>query len=109
MTKKLIQIVPIRDYRLFGQMVKKELELARKNRGTFFRAGAKERNRAKWAHTGYKGWIKLERTAGEVVAAEVCSRSESDDHWKILHAFIGWIDRHFGNQIQAVHIHYRDL
>lgn len=102
-----MQIVPIPGCRLFGQIIKKEIQLSRKSRGTFFRSGAKERGRAKWAHTGYKGWITLERTTGEVVTAEIRSRSEDDDHWKILHAFVGWLDRHFGAEIEAIHIHYR--
>jgi hypothetical protein len=105
---KLIQIVPAPGFRLFGQMVKKELELSRKNRGTFSRSAEKVRDRAKWSHAKYKGWIKLQRTEGEVVAVEVRSRSQSDDEWQLLHAFIGWVDRHFGNQIEELHIHYRE-
>ena len=104
---KLIQIVPVADFRLFGQMVKKETELSRKNRGTFHRSATKERDRAKWSHAKYKGWINLQRTAGEVVTAEIRSRSQADDEWQLLHAFIGWADRHFGDQIEALHIHYR--
>lgn len=105
---KLIQIVPDPGTRLFGLMVKKEVELSQKNRGTFRRSASKERDRAKWSHTKYKGWIKLQRTEGEVVAVEIRSRSQSDDEWQLLHAFIGWVDRHFGDQIQSLHIHYRD-
>jgi hypothetical protein len=104
---KLIQIIPSPGVRLFGKMVKKEIDLSRNGRGTFYRSGQKERDRTKWSHAKYKGWIKLQRTEGEAVAVEVRSRSQSDDEWQLLHAFIGWIDRHFGDQIEALHVHYR--
>ena len=104
---RLVQIIPVADFRLYGEMVQKEIEL-RSKRGAFKRSGPKESNRAKWEHSTYKGWINLERTSGEVVAAEIRSRSESEDHWQILHAFIGWVDRHFGDKILALQIHYRD-
>ncbi len=105
---KLVQIVPVPGVRLFGEMVKKEAAIARANRGTLFRSGPKERDRARWAHTSYKGWINLVRSAGEVVTVEVRSRSEEGDDWQILHAFVGWVDRHFAGKVRAVHIHYQD-
>jgi hypothetical protein len=106
---KLVQIVPVPGIRLFGQMVKKQLEIARKTTGAFYRSGPTKRDRAKWSHSaeGYKGWINLERGVGEVVTAEVRSLSQLGDEWKILHAFIGWVDRHFSADISAIHIHYR--
>jgi hypothetical protein len=104
---KLLQIVPVGGVRLFGQMVKKEIDLAKRG-GTFYRSAAKERDCAKWSHCKYKGWIKLQRSVGEVVTAEVRSLSKSDDAWQLLHAFIGWLDRHFGEDIEALHIHCRN-
>jgi hypothetical protein len=104
---KLVQIIPIDGVRLFGRMVKKEVELSRQNRGTFHRSASKVRDHAKWSHAKFNGWINLERTESEIVVAEVQSRSQSDDTWQIFQAFVGWIDRHFGDEIEAVHIHYR--
>lgn len=104
---KLIQIVPVDGVRLFGLMVKKEVELTRNKRGTFHRSATKTRNRAKWSHAKYKGWVRLQRTDGEVVTVEIQSRSQTADQWQLLHAFIGWTDRHFGDQIVAMHIHNR--
>ena len=104
---KLLQVVPRPNVRLFGLMVKKEIELYRNGKGTFYRSATKERDRAKWSHTTYKGWIKMERCEGEVVAAEIRSLSKGRDEWQLLHAFIGWLDRHFGENIEAIHIHYR--
>lgn len=106
---RLLQIVPVADCRLYGQIVKKEIEFNRKNRGTFYRSGSKEHNHAKWSHSKYSGWIKLQRTEGEVVTAEIRSLSKSGDDWQLLHAFIGWLDRNFGDQIESLHIHYRRM
>lgn len=105
---KLVQIVPISGLRLFGQMVRKEIDLSKRGVGTFYRSAAKARDRAKWSHAKYKGWIKLQRSEGEVVTAEIRSLSKSGDEWQLLHAFIGWLDRHFGRDIEALHIHYRN-
>jgi hypothetical protein len=104
---KLVQIVPVHDFNLFGQMVKKEVDLSNRAVGTFFRSAAKAADRAKWSHKTYKGWIKLSRSEGEVVTAEIRSLSKSADDWQLLHAFIGWLDRHFGQNIEAFHVHYR--
>ena len=106
---RLVQVVPVPGVRLFGMMVKKELEIfrTRKDKAAFRRSGRKEHNRAKWSHERYKGWIKLQRAAGEVVTAEVKSLSKGDDQWQLLHAFIGWLDRHFADKIEAINIQYR--
>lgn len=104
---RLLQVVPVSGFRLFGAMVKKEIDLSRKNKGAFYRSGKKQHNCTKWSHASYKGWINLTRSEGEVVAAEICSRSQSGDEWQLLHAFIGWLDRHFGDEIQAINIQYR--
>jgi hypothetical protein len=105
---KLIQIIPVVDCRLFGHMVQKEVDLNKKNQGTFYRSGAKQRDRAKWSHKKYKGWINLQRTHGEVVTIEIKSRSQSSDDWQLYHAFLGWLDRHFSRNIKAIHVHYQD-
>jgi hypothetical protein len=101
-----IQIVPKEGFRLFGALVKKEIDLSHANRGTFRRAGRRVRDRAKWVHSTYKGWIKLERAGGEVVVVEIRSRQQADGEWQLLHAFTGFIARHFAGSIQAIHIHF---
>ena len=103
--RKLLQIVPSQDFRLFGAMVKKEIELGEK--GTFYRSAPKRKDQAKWSHKTYKGWVNLQRSSGEVVVAEVQSRTQSEDEWQLFHAFLGWADRHFGQQISAINIQYR--
>jgi hypothetical protein len=103
---KLVQIIPLERKRLYGAMVKREAAIRKKGAGTFYRAGARKRNGAKWKHTRYKGWINLERGLSEVVTAEVNSLVPDED-WQLLSAFLGWIDRHFGDQVLAVNIQYQ--
>lgn len=85
-------------------MVAKELELARKNKGTFRRSAPKQKNRAKWTHTKYQGWIRLTRGTGEVVEIEV--RTKKGAEWQLLRAVLGFIDRHFGPKVGAINIRY---
>ncbi len=103
---RLIQVVPAHSFRLFGQMGERQLELSQKG-GTFQRTGPRQRDRAKWSHKRYKGWINIQRGEGEVITAEIHSRSGVRDEWQILKAFLGWLDRNFGEQIMAMNIQYR--
>ena len=103
---RLIQIIPRDGYRLYGALVKKEIELHKKHKGTFYRSGAKTHNGAKWSHKSYGGWIWLERSLGEVVIAELRSKASNSDEWQLFHAFLGFLDRHFAEQIKAINIQY---
>jgi hypothetical protein len=103
---KLVQIIPSEQNRLYGAMVKKEAEIRRKNLGTFRRAGRKKLDEAKWRHTKYNGWVNLRRGLSEVVTVEVKTLA-ADDDWQLLSAFLGWVDRHFSDQVLAVNIQYR--
>ncbi len=100
-----VQIVPNGGFRLYGALVAKEIELAKKKRGTFHRSAAKERNRAKWTHASYPGWIKIARGMGEIVMIEVYSKKIGTE-WQLLQAMLGFLDRHFSGKIRTVHIHY---
>jgi hypothetical protein len=103
---RVIQIIPRKQCRLYGMLVQKEIELAKRNVGTFRRSGRKQKNVAKWDHKNFQGWIWLERGLGEVVLAELDSKSSNDDEWQLLHAFLGFVDRHFGDKIAAINIQY---
>ena len=100
-----VQVIPRDGFRLYGAMVAKEVELSRKNKGTFRRSGRKEKDRAKWSHSTYQGWVKLARGMGEVVEIEVRSK-EKGAEWQLLHAILGFIDRHFAHKVRAINIHY---
>jgi hypothetical protein len=103
---KVIQIVPQDGLALYSALVKKEAELRKKNRGTFYRTAAKTRTSSKWRHRAYPGWLNLERGLSEVVLAEIHAPAP-DQEWQLLSAFLGFIDRHFGKRILAITIHYR--
>jgi len=103
---KIVQIVPREKTRLYGALVKKQAAIARRGMGTFYRAGRKTRNAAKWRHKKYKGWIRLERGLSEVVTAEIHTLSAGHE-WELLSAFLGFVDRHFGDATTAITIHTR--
>lgn len=98
---KLVQITPLDRKPLYGAMVKKEAEIRKVRAGAFSRVGTKTANKAKWKHVRFKGWITLERGRSEVVTAKVRSPD-----WQLLAAFVGWVDRHFGDQVEAVTIQF---
>ena len=100
-----IQVVPNSGFRLYGAIVAKEVELAKKNRGTFHRSAAKEKDRAKWSHSSYPGWIRIARCMGEVVLIEVRSKKAGVE-WQLMQAILGFLDRHFSAEIRAILIHY---
>jgi hypothetical protein len=103
---RLIQIVPKEHFRLYGAIVAKEVELRRKNQGTFRRSASKQKNYAKWNHKSFYGWLWLHRGLGEVVTVELNSRTGENDEWQLLHAFLGFVDRHFAAKVQSIHIQY---
>jgi hypothetical protein len=103
---RLLQVVPRRGIKLFGQLVRKETELRRRRQGTFHRAGRKALQSAKWTHVRYKGWIRMERGAGEVITAEIQSRRAAPDEWQLLQAFIGFLDRHFAAGIRSISVQF---
>jgi hypothetical protein len=97
-----VQIVPLGRTQLYGAMVKREAEIRKRRLGTFSRIGPKQANKAKWRHVRFKGWINLKRESSGAVTAQVNSAD-----WQLLSAFIGWVDRHFSNEVQAVTIRYQ--
>jgi hypothetical protein len=100
-----VQVIPVPGFRLYGAMVAKEIELSRKNRGTFRRSAKREHNRARWSHSNFKGWIKLKRGMGEIVQIEVRSKAGGAE-WNLLLAILGFVDRHFADDIRAMNIQF---
>ena len=102
---KQLQIVPLKGKRLLGAMVKKQADIRRSGRGTFSRVGARKRNAARWAHVRYKGAIKLKEGSSNAVDVDIRSPEQGDEA-RLLSSFLGWLDRHFGDQVSSVTIHY---
>ena len=99
---KVVQIVPRGRTRLYGAMVRKQGEISKLRPGAFSRVGGKLANKARWKHVRFKGRISLKREKSEIITAKVNSGD-----WQLLSAFVGWVDRHFADEIQAVNIRYR--
>jgi len=102
---KIVQVVPRQKARLYDNLIKREAAIRENGRGTFFRVGPKRQKSAKWQHRRYKGSVTLERALADGVSAKI--RSASDGDWQMLSAFLGFVDRHCGDQVSAITIEYR--
>jgi hypothetical protein len=89
---------------IYSLLTQKEKSL-RGGNTTFSRAGPKRRDREKWVHATYKGWIQFQRCLGGVVVAQVQSR-DPDAIWQLLSAFVGYTERHFRGKVSSLHIQY---
>jgi hypothetical protein len=103
---KLLQIVPRDGTRLYSAIVRKQADIRKSGRGTFSRLGARKRNAARWGHVRYKGSINLKAGLSEAVNAKIKS-PEPGDEARLLSSFLGWLDRHFGDQLSSVNIQYQ--
>lgn len=54
------------------------------------RYGPKRKDKEKWVHATYKGWIQFQRCLGGVVVAQVKSR-DPETTWQLLTSFIGYV------------------
>jgi len=106
--KRTLRIIPVGGFHLFDAMQTEVARLAAGGRGTFRRLGRKEKNRARWRHLRYAGRIALERTRGQAIAAKVTAAGKAGNPWQLLHAFIGWTDRHFAPKLQSLTVQYLD-
>ncbi|MBV6501093.1 MAG: hypothetical protein CJBNEKGG_03589 [Prosthecobacter sp.] len=91
---------------VYSLLTQKEKSL-RGGRTTLVRHGPKRKDKEKWVHSTYKGWIQFQRCLGGVVVAQVKSR-DPESTWQLLSAFIGYINRHFRTQITGIHLQYGD-
>lgn len=101
---RLVQVIPREEYNLYAELVRKEADLRRRDLGTWRRSGKKTRDRARWVHSRYPGYVKIARGMGEVVQLEI----KSDVEWQLLDSILGFLDRHFGEDISSIHIFYGD-
>ena len=98
---KIVQVVPRPDASasLKSLLKAKERDLRGTNT-TFVR-----QREGRWSHKTYPGWIKWNETLGGILVAEVKTKVDGEE-WKLLQAFIGYLDRHFEDEIQSVSITY---
>jgi hypothetical protein len=102
---KIVEITPRKKSALYAGLVKREAAIRRNGRGTFSRRGPARASTATWNHKRFKGSVSLKREAAELVTAKVRSPN-SEDEGSLLKAFLGFVDRHFGDQVATITIHY---
>ena len=99
---KIVQVIPKPDLpsKLKTMLKKKELSL-RGTSTTLYR-----QKEGRWKHVKYSGWINWDEAPGGILVAEIQSKVEGSD-WQLLQSFVGYLDRHFGEYIESIIIHYR--
>jgi hypothetical protein len=102
---KTVEIVPRARARLYGTLVAKEAAIRKRGRGTYVRVGRKTQDSTRWKHKNYTGSVELKRGASEAVTAKVRAATPEDER-KLLSSFLGFVDRHAGDQVTTITIHY---
>jgi hypothetical protein len=99
---KILQVVPKAKTKstLKALLKAKEREL-RGTSTTFVR-----QHEGRWRHKKYQGWINWEGVQGGILIAEVRTPNAAVE-WRLLQAFIGYLDRLFSSQIESISISYR--
>jgi hypothetical protein len=90
---------------LYSLLVAKEVQLRQRNQGTLHRKGEKKRGNEKWTHSSYPGWVRFQKCLGGVIVAQIRSKS-ADGEWQLLSSFIGFLDRHFRQELAMISISY---
>lgn len=102
---RIVDIEPNARVKLFDALQRKEAAIRNAGRGTFFLAGRKLKNSAKWKHKAYPGEITLKRQDERSVSAKIRSHAKTGE-WQMMSAFLGFVDRHFGDEIASISIRY---
>jgi hypothetical protein len=100
-----LTVTPGSGENLYAMLVTEEIGLRRKGTGTLHRSGAKGKDRDKWVHSSYKGWVRFQRGLGGILVALVQSKSPEDE-WMLLSSFVGFLDRHFRASISSINLVY---
>ena len=104
---KVVEIVPRERTRLYRMLVDKEAAIRKNKRGTYIRVGPKTRDRARWRHKNFRGSVQLaKRDDSEVVTVSIRAPTAEDER-KLLSSFLGFVDRHSGDQVATITIQYR--
>jgi len=63
------------------------------------------RRSRRWTHVKYPGWITWDVSRSGVLSVQVQSK-KLEEEWKLLQAFVGYLDRHLGAEIDSISILY---
>jgi hypothetical protein len=103
---KIVTIAPRPRARLYRALVAKEAAIRQGGRGTYARVGRKVQGSTKWKHKKFKGSVQLAHGDAEIVTAKVRA-STAEDERRLLSSFLGFIDRHAGDDVDTITIQYR--
>jgi hypothetical protein len=99
---KILQVVPKPGINSKLKTILKATERTLRGPHTTFRRVREGR----WKHVKYPGWIQWDQAAGGLLVAEIQSKVK-DHEWQVMDAFIGYLDRHLGEQIESISVYYR--
>lgn len=103
---KIVEIIPRHRAHLYDTLVKREAAIRKAGRGTYTRIGRKVRGSTRWKHKMYRGSVQLSHDQSEVVTAKVRANTGEDER-RLLSSFLGFVDRHSGDHVDTITIHYR--
>lgn len=98
---KLVQVTPTAQAKSL-KMLLKQTERELRGRPTAFI----RKKEGRWVHVKYPGWINWEEALGGILVAEIKTKKQ-DQEWQLLQSFVGYLDRHLGDSIEAITISYR--
>ena len=102
---KVVEIVPRARARLYGMLVAKEAAIRKGGRGTYVRVGRKRKD-ARAGSTGTTGARSISSAESPKSSPRRCAANPEDER-KLLSSFLGFVDRHSGDQVATITIHYR--
>jgi hypothetical protein len=99
---KILQVVPKPGTKVKLKTLLKSTERHLRGSNTTFH----RMREGRWKHVKYPGWIQWDGAPGNLLVAEIQTKVK-DHEWQMLQAFIGYLDRHLGEQIECITVHYR--
>jgi hypothetical protein len=99
---KILQVVPKLGIPSSLKALLKNTERSLRNGNTTFR----RMREGRWKHVKYPGWLQWDQAPGGLLVAEIQTKVK-DHEWQMLQAFIGYLDRHLGEQIESISVFYR--
>ena len=99
---KILQVVPKAGNHAKLKSALKTTERGLRGPHTTF----KRMREGRWKHVKYPGWIQWDQAPGGLLVAEIHTKVK-DHEWQMMDAFIGYLDRHLGGEIDSISVYYR--
>ncbi len=99
---KILQVVPKPRINAKLKTILKNTERTLRGPHTTFR----RMREGRWQHVKYPAGIHWDQAAGGLLVAEIHTKVQ-DLEWQMMDAFIGYLDRHLGEQIESISVSYR--